>query len=80
MLRFSQILVSSIVLGISAVSLSACGQQGPLYLPTEPASARRATLPETLMRSSPINADQSAVQTAPSPVSPPTPAAIPAPQ
>ncbi len=25
-----------------------CGQQGPLYLPTEPASVGRATLPETL--------------------------------
>ncbi|MDO9196819.1 lipoprotein [Rhodoferax sp.] len=50
MLRFSQILVSTLVLGASAVSLSACGQQGPLYLPTEPAAANRATLPQTLLR------------------------------
>lgn len=28
--------------------LAACGQKGPLYLPTAPASANRATLPQTL--------------------------------
>jgi predicted small lipoprotein YifL len=28
--------------------LAACGQQGALYLPTEPAAAQRATLPESL--------------------------------
>ncbi|WP_414708515.1 LPS translocon maturation chaperone LptM [Ramlibacter sp.] len=28
--------------------LAGCGQRGPLYLPTEPAAADRATLPETL--------------------------------
>jgi len=26
----------------------ACGQRGPLYLPTAPEAAQRATLPETL--------------------------------
>jgi len=46
MLRFFQILVSTVALVSSAVSLSACGQQGPLYLPTKPAVAKRATLPE----------------------------------
>ncbi|WP_295502408.1 lipoprotein [Limnohabitans sp. Rim8] len=31
-----------------AAVLSACGQRGPLVLPTTPASAGRATLPQTL--------------------------------
>jgi predicted small lipoprotein YifL len=45
----SQILVSRIALAACmAASLYGCGQQGPLYLPTEPAAANRATLPETL--------------------------------
>jgi len=29
--------------------LAACGQRGPLYLPTDPAAAGRATLPEVLL-------------------------------
>ena len=49
MLLLRQILVSTLILGAGAVSLTACGQQGPLYLPTEPAAAKRATLPETLL-------------------------------
>jgi predicted small lipoprotein YifL len=49
MFKFGQILVSTLVLAASAVGLSACGQQGPLYLPKEPSAANRATLPETLM-------------------------------
>lgn len=32
--------------------LAGCGQKGPLYLPTDPAAASRATLPETLTPSS----------------------------
>ncbi|MFM8610811.1 MAG: LPS translocon maturation chaperone LptM [Burkholderiaceae bacterium] len=28
--------------------LAGCGQKGPLVLPTDPAAAQRATLPETL--------------------------------
>lgn len=28
--------------------LVGCGQPGPLYLPTDPAAVKRATLPETL--------------------------------
>jgi len=32
-----------------AASLSGCGQPGALYLPNEPAAARRATLPQTLI-------------------------------
>lgn len=29
-------------------SLGACGQRGPLYLPSGPAASQRATLPQTL--------------------------------
>ena len=41
--------------------LTGCGQQGALYLPTEPAAAQRATLPETLLpskRPAPANTDK----------------------
>ncbi|MBX3586205.1 MAG: lipoprotein [Ramlibacter sp.] len=54
MLKLSRILVSTatralpFALAASTVVLGACGQKGPLYLPTDPAAARRATLPETL--------------------------------
>lgn len=30
------------------LGLAGCGQTGRLYLPTEPAAAKRATLPESL--------------------------------
>lgn len=30
------------------MALAGCGQTGTLYLPTEPAAANRATLPESL--------------------------------
>ncbi|MFT4248012.1 MAG: lipoprotein [Pseudomonas sp.] len=30
-------------------AVAACGQRGPLYLPTEPAAAHRATLPQVLI-------------------------------
>jgi predicted small lipoprotein YifL len=32
----------------AALLLGACGQRGPLYLPTDPASVGRATLPQVL--------------------------------
>lgn len=31
-----------------ATGLAACGQRGALYLPTDPAAAQRATLPQLL--------------------------------
>ncbi|HZY18910.1 MAG TPA: lipoprotein [Ramlibacter sp.] len=31
------------------VALAGCGQRGPLYLPTDPAAANRATLPQVLV-------------------------------
>ena len=49
MLRIQQILVSALALATFAGSLSGCGQTGPLYLPTEPAAAKRATLPQILL-------------------------------
>ncbi|WP_075807029.1 LPS translocon maturation chaperone LptM [Melaminivora alkalimesophila] len=44
-----RILVSRFLPAVCAVSLlGACGQRGPLYLPTEAAASGRATLPQTL--------------------------------
>lgn len=56
MLLNIRILVSALILVPIAVILPGCGQQGPLYLPTEPAAANRATLPESLM---PFKSDDS---------------------
>ncbi len=48
MLHVYQILVSTIVLAIGAASLSACGQQGPLYLPAPTAQAQVTAPPAKL--------------------------------
>ncbi|WP_374122343.1 LPS translocon maturation chaperone LptM [Variovorax boronicumulans] len=40
--------MSAIGLCALGVGLSGCGLKGPLYLPTDPAAAQRATLPELL--------------------------------
>ncbi|RYZ02689.1 MAG: hypothetical protein EOO24_14270 [Comamonadaceae bacterium] len=53
MLGDLQILVSAsrrrlALAACGVVLLSACGQKGPLFLPTGPEAAGRATLPETL--------------------------------
>ncbi|CAN7627491.1 lipoprotein [Acidovorax sp. LjRoot118] len=48
MLKASQILVRTLVLAASAAAITGCGQRGPLFLPSGPAAAQRATLPETL--------------------------------
>nr|WP_047783619.1 lipoprotein [Variovorax paradoxus] len=55
MLNVRQILVSAparaalmVSLAAAAAGLSACGQRGPLFLPTDPAAAQRATLPQLL--------------------------------
>ncbi|MET3415429.1 putative small lipoprotein YifL [Variovorax paradoxus] len=37
-----------VCLAATASGLVACGQRGPLYLPTDPAAAQRATLPQLL--------------------------------
>jgi predicted small lipoprotein YifL len=49
MLNVRQILVSAIVLALVGVGLTACGQRGGLYLPTDPAAKGRATLPGLLL-------------------------------
>ena len=51
MLNASQILVRCIALAVCTAALSACGQRGDLYLPTEPAAQDRATLPDTVLPS-----------------------------
>ena len=33
---------------LAAAALSACGQKGPLFIPSTPAAAQRATLPQTV--------------------------------
>jgi predicted small lipoprotein YifL len=53
MLSAFQILVSArarrlVLASIVVTALTACGQKGPLYLPTGAAADSRATLPETL--------------------------------
>ncbi|WP_369913783.1 lipoprotein [Limnohabitans sp. 2KL-51] len=50
-----------------AAVLSACGQRGPLVLPTSPASAERATLPQTL---DPFRTPPKASNSAPAPSAP----------
>jgi len=49
MLNVRQILVSAVGLALVGVGLTACGQRGALYLPTEAAAKNRATLPELLL-------------------------------
>ena len=48
MLQTFGILVTCLALVASAGFLGGCGQAGSLYLPSEPAAAKRATLPQTL--------------------------------
>ena len=76
MLNVRQILVSTraraalmVCLAVGATGLvAACGQRGALYLPTDPAAAGRATLPELMtpdsLRSS---SSSSSSQAAPAP-------------
>jgi predicted small lipoprotein YifL len=58
----------------AAALLGACGQKGPLFLPTGEAAASRATLPETLAPST------SVIVPTPAASSPPTGIAVPAPR
>ncbi len=78
MLCIRRILVSVLVLGGSAVGLvtglGGCGQQGALYLPSEPAATGRATLPQTLRPGSATAPRTSTPDSASAaPVSAPTP-------
>jgi predicted small lipoprotein YifL len=40
--------VCAVIAGGALLALGGCGQTGNLYLPTEPAAANRATLPQSL--------------------------------
>lgn len=75
MLNVRQILVSAIGLSILGVALTACGQKGPLYLPTDPAARDRATLPSLLV---PGGGDKDEATDAQAP-EPAAPASVPAP-
>nr|WP_081266478.1 lipoprotein [Variovorax paradoxus] len=79
MLNVRQILVSTrvraalmVCLAAATTGLAACGQKGALYLPTDPAAAQRATLPQLL---TPGGSDStSSTNTPPTPAAPATPA------
>jgi predicted small lipoprotein YifL len=51
MLNVRQILMSTLGLCALGVGLAGCGLKGPLYLPTDPAAANRATLPSLIVPS-----------------------------
>ncbi len=51
MLKVLQILVSTSVLAVGAVSLSACGQRGALYLPSGPTAT---AMPPAAQASNPV--------------------------
>jgi predicted small lipoprotein YifL len=71
-MRVPQILVSA---GAAALLLVACGQRGPLYLPTGPEAANRATLPQTLAPSTAVVPARAS--SAPGAATPPTGTAAP---
>ncbi|MBB1072871.1 lipoprotein [Rhodoferax sp. 4810] len=48
----NKILARRLALAVTAFIVAACGQTGALYLPTPPAGAHRASLPESLMPAS----------------------------
>lgn len=82
MLKVRQILVSVFGLCVLGVALGGCGQKGPLYFPTDPAAANRATLPTVLK--APFSRAAGSTTTAPAPTSdaptPSTPVPIPIPE
>ncbi|MBP6598284.1 MAG: lipoprotein [Giesbergeria sp.] len=48
MLKALQILARHSALAASVAVLCACGQRGPLFLPTDAAAGQPATLPQTM--------------------------------
>jgi len=60
---FKKIRIFPLALAALAVTLAACGQTGPLYLPTPPAGVHRATLPESLIPGSLMKPAKAASQT-----------------
>jgi predicted small lipoprotein YifL len=51
MLKVRQILMSAAGLFAIGVGLAGCGLKGPLYMPTVPEAANRATLPSLILPS-----------------------------
>jgi len=81
MLRNRSILVSGFVhaalaaIGATALlGLGGCGQTGNLYLPTEPAAANRATLPQSLWPAMPARDKDVPAQQPAAPGNAPAPA------
>ena len=72
MSRPTALLARLIVTALATAALSACGQKGPLFIPSTPAAAQRATLPQTVFdgTAAPAAAPASA---APAAVPPPLP-------
>ncbi len=60
MVKGLEALTAEMVLAASAAGLAACGQRGALYLPTDPAAAQRATLPQLLTPGSSKASDEAA--------------------
>jgi len=74
MLNVRQILVSTraraalmVCLVAGTTALVACGQRGALYLPTDPAAAGRATLPQLMTPESLRSSSSSSSEAAPAP-------------
>ncbi|HEY2255641.1 MAG TPA: lipoprotein [Variovorax sp.] len=49
MLNVRKILLGAFGLAIVGAGVAACGQRGPLFLPTDPAAKGRATLPSFVL-------------------------------
>ncbi|MDH4428604.1 MAG: lipoprotein [Acidovorax sp.] len=47
-MKSTRILVRTFILAVGAALVTACGQRGPLYLPSPDEAPQRATLPQTL--------------------------------
>ena len=64
----------------AATLLAACGQKGPLFLPTDAAAAGRATLPESVTETLSPAPSGSALVPTPAASAPPSGIAVPAPR
>ncbi|WP_084153700.1 LPS translocon maturation chaperone LptM [Simplicispira psychrophila] len=72
MLKAFQILARHSVLGISVAVLCACGQRGPLFLPTKAAAGQQATLPQVLTPAALRTTAPTSAPAAPAPSTPRT--------
>ena len=77
MLKVRPILVSVPGLCVLGVALAGCGQKGPLYFPTDPAAAQRATLPTVLKAPFSRGETPPATGSTPAPATTPVPIPIP---